>query len=871
MTIQEIGAATVIQRNLRLHWQRKGRIFPSHRLDKTEAVAKQSLEYFGIGPLCINDRPFLPMGSQAIVGIIKPLAAGSSNAPGIETVGLARLPHEREDAYFSEELAVQDLLGKMGLTGVVYRGRFANVTLNFAKLFDAIKSKWDFVGNTEGDPLFRLFQCKTPADAIAYAKTLTKDERALCKLKPDNPASRLKSHYADKLVQLIFKLADLNEKPSSVSVPHYFFTGPETSGHSGEDVERIPKERRKRLAELVGAEEIHPSHLGGSLFPRFIFALPKELREEYCSQISTYSFEELMAVAYLLGIPDLSHEQLSCYNTPHGKVHLCLYSSDLKIYPGSITDENWLATLPHMDRPVSKNFRAQVKGWKDNLLGALPGLPFDNAQLSLLKSRIRKLALKLEAKDPLTWRELMQALRPDWVENADVTERLRQELLFSSNTVFQAEKSPDKGYVDLLHWKPQARRVKWDKYYQRVKEVEAVLQKIMPRVTEVVDLWQTQLYPEGKSAFIKEEDKGDPKKFIGYMCCGITTLTAMIFLRAHGIHSITSGSGRFDHAFLRIPTEYNVDIIVDPTYKQLFTRAEAMLSRYWHQLPPAIVGAPKDLREFFEKHRKLQGPMQGHFWIYPEMKEVPATSKAKSVDVVHRAIALREDGVTDPVVKLIRAALAPPELALLEKTVPELLIEEMGISGMARVSVQRAIELIQPYARRILHHGTPDIARPMGERPLTTEVPECYQMDDVFILYAVLLRRLGFQTYWAVIGNRKLLEVQDIDQKSYFLSYRNEGDQDDLSGLLVIPEEMLEEDVKRSLLELGKTIPPDWKMPEKCRIPDGEIRDVENALSHPIMYKELTPQRLKQLVKGIADEGLFRISPEDRLAAQDRD
>lgn len=854
MTFNQIQAATVIQQNLRHYWQKSGRVFPSQRLDATTAVVKQSLEQFGIGPLCFNSQPLLPMGKQAIIGILK---ADSL----VETLGVARIPHEKEDSDFSEELAVRELLSTMGLTGAIYRGKNVNVTVDFDAFFSTIWRRWNFSGYSKKDPLYRLFQCKTLQESIALAKTFTKEERDECQLIHGDPALRLNMHYVTKVIQLVFKMADLNVQKKTLKIPLLIFTGPETSGHRIMDVAKIPVGRRVKFAQLLG-EIVEPGHMGGSTFPRFIFTMAQEERAEFCSLITTYSFEQLMAVAYLLGIPDLSHEQLSCYNTPHGKIHLFLYSSELKIYPNDSVDENWLTTLPHMDQPVTNNFRTQVKGWKDRLLGDLTGLPFDNIKLGLLKSRMIKLAAKLDAKEFLTWRELMLDLRADWVENASVAEELRQGFLSASCTISTAEETPNEGYVDLLHWKPPSRRIQWNKYYQRVKEVEAVVAKIMPRVTQIIDEVQRSLYPVDKMAFFKAEDRGDPKKFIGYLCCGITTLTTMIFMRAHGIHSIKSGSTRFDHSFLRIPTEYNVDIFVDPTYKQMFSRPLAMQERYWHQLPPAIVGAPKDIRAFYTKHKRLQGPFKGHSWIYPVVKDIPARTSESNVDSLHREILGSRTENVHFLRGPIKHRLTPKELASLERSCPQPVSDIIEVSAPA-LPPARAIELIQPYVRRVLYFGIKDDLRPIGERPLSNLIPEGYKIDDIFTLYGVLLKRLGFKVNWFIVEKRKFLELQDADQRRFYLSCHKKGEKYDLTDFYVAPLEMLEENVRSALMEYGHTVPNDWKLPEICSFSDEGILDVENALTNPMLYKELFPQSMKQIVKGIANEGQFRTSQDD--------
>lgn len=766
-------AALTIQCVMRRHWSKQRRVFASERLDKMSEIAKESIESFGFIPLTLNKNLYLPAGMQPICALVDPVT---------QTVnGLYRFPSWKKEDRSNDEHACQELIRLLGFSGSVYRSKLTKITLDMNVFWDTYKKYYSFSVDVDDDSVLKIFNASTLEEAIDRVRSLPQAKRdEFWKFPPDILANMTQGdHFRLKIIlRTILYLADPKKNPDAsnrkVHLPLLLMTSPGTTGLNQKDVDCIPKAQAGVLAELLGKEKLEPSLMEAEFKDEYrglkLASYSIKDREHLFSLVSQKSFEQLMGLSLLFGLPSLDFDQLTYAINHQGELDLSLIAAPLKVYPNNFTgvaDQNCLALFPHMDYPISSVFAQQISRWDSEDL--INGLELPGEQKQILQERMCELQ-RLIASDIETWEDLVKAMRPDWISSTRGIEGIRRKL-WPVHKALQKINTTQviADYEDVLFTKPKMTRKRWREFNAYKEEIDQLVNiELMPRVIKIIEECFARGNSKIRRPFLKEEDCGDIRKYVGLNCCGPASIALSILLRANGINARTEGSGLQDHTFVGIPTEFGQKIHIDPTYKQMFFRSERQNKLYWHSLPPAFVGSSKDLREFASMHKNNLQPYKNHRWINASQRynqdKTELSIKSRLIQEVDADELLKKGHDLEGIIK---KALSEQELEQLKRM--DSLSADPFDAAQKKIPEQPLCQFIEdvltPYLRRVLYHGTPTW------QSETLRSPQQIWKDNataksIFSMAGYLIKEAGYEVHFKTglkLENILRLETRDTN------------------------------------------------------------------------------------------------------------
>ncbi len=309
------------------------------------------------------------------------------------------------------------------------------------------------------------------------------------------------------------------------------------------------------------------------------------------------------------------------------------------------------------------------------------------------------------------------------------------------DTAIKFKAHPHSAFIDLLHAPmTDGSRINWQRVNEKKRELRCLVDRLMPRVIEAVKV--IAQYSSARKPYFTE-DRSDPRKFIGLSCCGPTARTLAILLLANGVHAEEAGTRFFDHDFVVIPTTLGIDLYIDPTYKQLFNRMERQTELYWYKEPPYLLGTVKDFKTFYQTHRKLKDPFQGHYWIRSKSEFNNSDLKEALRMVLDEKFARELDENAEG--KIIKRFLLPHEIGTLKKynfNFSSTLAPKSGARNFFPLETFVRLGL-KPYIEKFLHHY--DVKNPLREGDLS--FADYKVITSVFVLCGHILREHGYEVH----------------------------------------------------------------------------------------------------------------------------
>jgi hypothetical protein len=620
---QQDRAARVIQNAFRKHQKKCPMETGAERLTRLSEAAQKQIALTGL----VQPRFTKPVFKLLNEIIVRPTFGATPlflvfNDQKVEyaNIGghylLRQKPLETNCTPFQKQFAIRTLLGKLGVGTFLPSIKSVKINTQLEQWFSSTAGPKHF--DTYTCLTGKILASKSFVDAVKAIQNLSQKEKlSLEKIVSEalivpNAQESLNPLF---LLKAILHNAQDNTLPQAVNFDILLQTLPRVKPFP---ISTLPQEQQKLLEELNSGYS-KSSEMTRNLVD--LSGLTRASKKLFDSRISDHSFETLLISLLLLGTHEVEALQFSYSATSKGAVNLHLFYSNFEIeetnpfsYPGFC----WLMCCEKINQKISSNLQETIQRWDiDSVKHSLES--FSEQEKNIFLERLYIIKKLVESRADVTNMSIVLALRPDWTFTHPALNWAGKHFSFLPQSIFRAGDFP-KNHQEVHLLKRTANRIQWIALKKYKKEIERLVNKLMPSVIRVVrDMIEKGDQQHRKPYYC--EDNNNPKKFIGYNCCGPTSSVLTFFLRLCGVPAELTGSSRKDHAFIRIPTSYGAPLYIDPTYKQLFYRSERTLELFWYQLPPALVGTTKDFKDFYLNVQGRIKPFES-YWIHnPESKK----------------------------------------------------------------------------------------------------------------------------------------------------------------------------------------------------------------------------------------------------------